>query len=62
MTIFVVYTAYKLKQARKRKRKIHNSIRIIEKDKIILAIEIKDFVIKYAEKPAYGYLPLDIVT
>ncbi|MGK4277386.1 hypothetical protein, partial [Escherichia coli] len=47
MAIFVVYTFYKIKQARKRKRKFQHGIKYIEKGKIIIAIEIKDFVVKF---------------
>jgi hypothetical protein len=48
---------HSLKQARQRNRRVNNNIRFIDRDKIIIAIEIKDLVVKYAEKSEYGYLP-----
>lgn len=58
LALFVAYSVYKLKQARKRKRRANNKIKIVDNDKIVLAIEIKDFIVKYSQKYSYGYLPL----
>lgn len=60
LAIFLTFSLYKLKQARHRKRKHHQGIKYIEKGKIIIAIEIKDFVVRYGQKNIYGYLPLNI--
>lgn len=60
LAIFLAFSYYKLKQARKRKRKHHHGIKLIEKHKIIIAIEIKDFVVRFSEKYQQGYLPLNI--
>ena len=48
LVVFAAYTYYKRKQARKRKRKQHHGIKFIEKQKVIIAIEIKDFVVRYS--------------
>ena len=37
-------------------------MKYIEKNKIILAIEIKDLVVRYTDKPTSGYLPLNVNT
>lgn len=48
LAIFLAFSYYKLKQARKRKPKHHHGIKFIEKHKVIIAIEIKDFVVRYS--------------
>lgn len=48
LAIFLAFSYYKLKQARRRKRKHHQGIKLIEKQKVIIAIEIKDFVVRFS--------------
>ena len=58
--MFFVYLSYKLKQVRKRKSKPYQNIKYIPKNKIILAIQIKDFIVWYDQKKLPGYLPLNV--
>lgn len=60
--LFFAFSLVKLKNARKRKQIKHHPSKGVENSKIVIALEIKDLLIKYSTKSSVGFLPLELPT